>query len=180
MADQSVNNSGYYIPTTFIYKAQQIQKANANSPEFKDLLVSLYQDINSIVLAVNASTKGNYFINEFNTGQLLYNPTNDLNNLRPIMRTTVAFGALPATGSKVVAHGITDIGTTYSLVKCYGSATNPAGWAGLPIPFSSATALANNLELTVDATNVTITTGGTDYSAYTVTQVVLEYVKTNT
>jgi hypothetical protein len=45
----------------------------------------------------------------------------------------------------------------------------------IPLPYASPT-LVNNIQLSVDATNVTITTG-IDYSAYTVTYVILEYIK---
>jgi hypothetical protein len=179
MANTTVNNWGFYVPTTYIFKAQQLQQTDIESPEFKNLLVSLYQDINTMCIALNASEKGYYMLTEFNTQKLLFNPTNDLNRLRPVFSTTVNFGALPAVGSKSVAHGIMDIGATYVGFSVSGCATQPSPWEIIPIPYVSATTMLDNLEIAVDATNVTITTGGTDYSTFTNTVVVIEYVKTN-
>ncbi len=172
-----ITNTGLYLPSTYIFDIQEIQDADINSPEFKDLLVRLYQNINDITLAINLKTTGYCLKTEFNTGQLLFNATNDFQNLRNIYRTVVEFGALPAAGTKSVAHGITNIGSTYSFVGRYAWASKPSTTTFIPIPFASATAIANNLELTVDATNVNITTGGTDYSLYTRTYVFLEYIK---
>ena len=58
--------------------------------------------------------------------------------------------------------------------KIYGTATDAAG-NGIPIPYPSNTANAN-IEINVDLTNVNITTA-IDYSAFTTTYVVLEYLK---
>lgn len=170
-------NIGLYLPTTYIFDIQEIQDADINSPEFKDLLVRLYQNINDITLAVNLKTTGYHLTTEFNTGSLLFNINNDFSKTRNIFRVTVNFGSLPAAGTKSVAHGIANITNTYSLTTINGASTNPSVPQFIPIPYSSTTAIANNLEVTVDATNVNITTGGTDYSAYTTTWITLEYVK---
>lgn len=172
-----IQNSGLYIPNTFLFDLGSIQDIDINSPEFKELLVRLYQNLNDVSLALNLKDSGYYITTEFNTSKLLFNASNDFNNLRPIYRTVVNFGALPAAGTKSVAHGIVGIGATYSFVTINGAAFNPSTSTGIPIPYPSAAAIASNLEITVDATNVNITTGGTDYSAYTRTLIVLEYVK---
>lgn len=175
-----VINAGWYIPTTFIFDIELLSKQDGKSvdPEiFKELLIQLYQIVNNVALQSNAKTTGYYLLNEFNTGQQLFSTSNDFNNLRNMFRVVVNFGALPAAGSKSVAHGIQNMTANYSFVKIYGAATNPVALTYIPLPFSSSTAVASNLQITVDATNVTITTGGTNYSAYTVSYVVLEYVK---
>jgi|SRR6185312_5291573 len=175
MANQS-QDSGLYLPSTYIYDIQNL--SNIELPEdLRELLIRLYQSINDITEAINLKNTGYYVTTEFNTGQLLFNANNDFSQLRNIYRTTINFGALPAAGTKSVAHGITGISSTYTGVKLYGVATNPATPQFIPIPYSSASAVASNLELTLDATNVNITTGGTDYSAYTRTLVVIELVK---
>jgi hypothetical protein len=175
----NVSDWGLYIPTTTILDVGILQDVDVNSPDFKELLVRLYQTVNNIAVATNLKTTGYYFTQEFNTGQLLFNPTNDITNLRSIYRTTINFGALPAAGTKSVAHGIPNIGnpTTYSAVKVYGAATNQTTSNFIPIPYSSATSITDNLELWIDDTNVNIATGGNDYSAYTITYVTFEYVK---
>lgn len=180
----TINNFGQFIPTTTLYDLSQIQQVNVNSPEFKELLTRLYQNVNNIAVSLNVKDTGYYLTNEFVTGSLVFSTTNDYNDLRAIYRTTVNFGALPAAGSKSVAHGIPDIvvagTTTFTFVKIYGAATNPSIPANpfIPIPYVSAGATNNdNLQLDVDATNVTITTGGKDYSAWTRTLITLEYVK---
>lgn len=175
----NVSDWGLYIPTTTILDVGILQDVDVNSPDFKELLVRLYQTVNNIAVATNLKTTGYYLTQEFNTGQLLFNTTNDITNLRSIYRTTINFGALPAAGTKSVAHGIPNIGnpTTYSAVKVYGAATDQTTSNFIPIPYSSATAIADNLELWIDQTNVNIATGGNDYSAYTITYVTFEYVK---
>lgn len=175
----NVSDWGMYIPTTTILDVGILQDIDVNSPDFKELLVRLYQTVNNIAVATNLKDTGYYLTQEFNTGQLLFNVANDLTRLRSIYRTTINFGALPVTGTKSVAHRIPNIGnpTTYSAVKVYGASTNQSTSNFIPIPYSSATAIADNLELWIDQTNVNIATGGTDYSAYTITYIIFEYVK---
>lgn len=172
----NINDFGLFIPTTTIFDLDRLYEVEVGSEEFKELLVRLYQTVNNIALATNVKTTG-YFLNqEFVTGELYFNVNNDFNNLRPVYCMVVNFGALPAAGTKSVAHGI-PVTSTYSWVQIYATATNPGTPKGIPVPYTSATAIANNLEINADGTNVNITTGGTDYSAYTTTLVVLKYIK---
>jgi len=177
MANGEVQNFGFYLPTTTIFDAELIKDIEVTSDEFKELIIQLYQTVNNIALLANAKTTGFYFLQEFNTGEQLFNANDDINNLRPMFFTVVNFGALPAAGTKSVAHGITNIDLNYTPIVVSGASVNPATVTWIPIPYTSASAIANNLEITVDATNVNITTGGTDYSAYTRTLVLLKYVK---
>jgi len=176
----TVANWGQFIPTTSNVDVSQIYEVNVNSEEFKELLVRLYQTVNNIAMATNIKDSGYYLTTEFVTGALLFDPANNPNNLRPIYRVEIDFGALPAAGTKSVAHGIPDITvagtTTFSAVKILGGSVNPSTSVSIPIPYASGTA-ADNLEITIDATNVNITTGGTDYSAWTRTYIMFEYVK---
>lgn len=173
----TINDFGLFIPTTTIFDVAELQEINVNSEQFKELLVRLYQTVNNIVLATNYKDTGYYLIQEFVTGSLYFDTGNDFNKLRPVYRMVVNFGALPAAGTKSVAHNIPNVNAALSWVKIYGTATNPTAVTGIPIPYSSAAGVASNLELSVDSTNVNIKTGGTDYSAYTITYVVLEYIK---
>ena len=61
-----------------------------------------------------------------------------------------------------------------SWTKIYGTATNASG-NGIPIPYADSV-LNNEISINVDLTNVNITTA-IDYSAFTTTYVILEYLK---
>lgn len=172
----TINDFGLFIPTTTIFDVDRLYEVEVGSEEFKELLVRLYQTVNNIALATNVKTTGYYLNQEFVTGELYFNASNDFNNLRPVYSKTIDFGALPAAGTKSVAHGLA-VTDTYSWVQIYATATNPNTLVGIPIGYVSASAIANNLEINVDGTNVNIKTGGTDYSAYTRTFVVLKYIK---
>jgi hypothetical protein len=87
---------------------------------------------------------------------------------------TVNFGALPNTATKSVAHGIT-ITTATTFTRIYATASDTSGSTYIPIPFSSPT-LVSNIQITVDATNVNITTGS-NRSNFNICYVVLEYIK---
>ena len=163
-----LTNAGIYLANSPILDVAQLQQANVNSAEFKELLVRLYFTVDNIIRVINKKDSAQYITTEFNTGGQLFSTTNNVNNQRPIFRATVNCGALPAAGMKTIAHGIAGIGTAYSALKIYGAATDPVLVNFIPLPFVSAAAVANNLEVSVDATNVYITTGGNNYSAYTI------------
>ena len=86
----------------------------------------------------------------------------------------VNFGQLPNTATTTVAHGI-DFTTEYTLTRFYGAATDTTNRVYIPLPYASPT-LANNIELSADATNVSITTGS-DRTNFDTTYVILEYLK---
>jgi len=169
-------DSGSYLPTTAVFDVARLYEVDVNSPEFKELLVRLYQAVNNISLVVNNKESSLYLQEIFLDSQQWFNTNADtLNNLRPNFRRVVNFGALPAAGTKSVPHGVPYTSTyTGTLIRC--TATDPIALKQIPVPYVSATALANQLEINVDATNINITTGGTDYSAYTRTVVVLEFL----
>lgn len=93
---------------------------------------------------------------------------------RDVYRKVIDFGALPNAGVKTVAHGIT-FDASSSLTHLYASATDPVNLLYIPIPYASPT-LANNIEISLDSTNVIITTG-TNRSAFTICYVVIEWLK---
>ena len=87
---------------------------------------------------------------------------------RQAFRLVVDFGALPNNGTFSVPHGLT-ITNTWSFTRIYATASDQTGFNFLPIPSA-------NVNLTVNATNVNITTVG-NYSNYNECIVVLEYLK---
>lgn len=170
---------GVFVPTTNVWDVNEIYSVEVTSPAFKELLVRLYQNLNNISQALNVKDSAIYNTQEFVNGQLYFaNPTLSSTStttarLRQVMRKVINFGALPNTATTTVAHGITFNSST-TFTRVYGAASDTAGNNYIPIPYASPT-LANNIELKVDATNVTIITGS-NRTAFTVCYVVLEYL----
>lgn len=169
------NNTGLFVPSTNVWDVQSLQENKDVSPALKEVLVRLYQNINSIELALNLKDSGYYQNYEFLNGQQFFSDSanTDITG-RQVFRTVVVFGALPNATSKVVPHGI-GFTNGCSATRIYGSSTNNIGMNYIPLPYASPT-LNKNIELSIDATNVTITTG-IDMTAYTITYVIVEYVK---
>lgn len=173
-------NPGLFVPTTNVWDVSQIYSADVTSPEFKELFVRLYQNINNISLALNLKDTGYYTIQEFLNGQVFFpdptlsSTTSQAPTYRQVFRTTVNFETLPNAASKSVAHNI-DVTSGYSFTRIYGAATNTARTSFIPLPFASPT-LNQNIKLEVTDTNVVITTA-IDYTAYTTCYCVLEYIK---
>ena len=157
-------NAGAFIGSTQIWEIP-----DPSSPQFKELIVKLHQNINSIAILLNLKDTGQYSPNEFVCGQqyaLGDNPSQ-------IFRKLINFGALPDTDTKTIAHGIAPT-VDAKFTRIYGAASDTTNRLYLPLPYASSTA-ANNIELSVDATNVTIITGS-NRSAYASTFIVLEYM----
>jgi hypothetical protein len=172
--------NGLFIPTVYLWDVSSIYEVDVNSQQFKEIIVRLYQNVASINIAINQKDTGLYDDVEFVNAQKLFPKTRGADGVdgsyRPIYRMTVNFGALPNTATKSVAHGITGIAAPWSFTRIYGTASDTTAQTYIPIPYASTTALANNIEITVDATNVNIITAA-NYSAYDTTYVILEYVK---
>lgn len=169
-------NTGLFIPTTSVFEIQELQTLDVTSEDFRNILVRLYQTVNAIALSLNVKDSGYYLNEEFVTGSLYFNATSsDPLLLRPVFRKVIDFGALPNAATKTVAHNLVP-DTTWSFTRIYGCATDPIALSYLPLPYSASTAVADNLEVYVDNTNVNVATGA-NYSAYTRTYIVLEYIK---
>lgn len=171
---------GMFVPTTPVFDVQSLKGKDLDSPEFIQFMVALTQRINLISIQLNAKDIGLYQLTEILNGQQFFpNPalsstTSQSPTQRAGLRTVVNFGALPNAATKSVPHGIgldaTAIGT---LISC--TATNP-GNSFIDIPYSSVTNINLNIEMTIDMTNVNITTAS-NYSAYTICLIVFEYIK---
>lgn len=178
--DQNQANTGMFVQETSVWDVlSQIQSAEA-SPSMKELLIRMYQNITNISIALNQKETAIYPLTEMvNSNQWFPNPATSATTARAPAyrgnwRTVVNFGALPNAGTKSVAHNLTPT-ANWSWTKLEAYATNPVTFAGLQIPFASPT-LNENIKLTIDATNVNITTA-IDYSAYTICYVVIEMLK---
>lgn len=175
MANTQLSNVGLYVPNNFIYDVGKLQTINVTDPEFKELLVRLYENINSLCIATNLKDSAYYPQTEFlNSQQFFPNPSDTNYQYRGVFRTTINFGTLPNNTSISVAHNI-DITNAFSFTRIYGAASDQVDLLYIPLPYAAANG-TDNIQVGVDATNVTITTTA-NYSAYTVTYVVLEYLK---
>ncbi len=172
-------NYGLFVPTTNVWDPNELYDVDVSSEAFKELLVRLYQNISNMAVATNAKDSALYNDSEFVTGgQFFVDPNASATDnliLRPVFRMVVNFGALPNTATKSVAHNIAPT-PSFSFTRIYGCATDPIAKSYIPLPYASPI-LANNIELNADANNVNITTGS-NRTAYTITYVILEYIKT--
>lgn len=171
--------NGSFVPTTNIWDVSEILTIDINSEKFRELLVRLYQNINTIAVVLNSKDTGYYVENEFTNGQLFFpNPiltsqSSSYPIYRNVVRYVVDFGALPNTGTKSVAHPVAP-NSSYTFTRIYGCASDTTGLNYIPLPYASPV-LANNIELKVDSTQVTITTGS-NRSNFNVCYVILEYL----
>lgn len=174
-------NPGSYVPSTNIWDVSRVYSVPNLDESLRDLLVSMYQNLNLMSVNLNIKDTGYYVREEFVNGQGWFQNPNTVNTtvvnpeLRQVFRKVINFGALPNAGAKSVAHGIT-VTNTFSFTRIYACASDQVALSYIPIPYASVTAVANNIEISVDATNVTITTA-INYAAYTTCYAILEYIK---
>lgn len=90
-----------------------------------------------------------------------------------IYKKTIDFGALPNTSTKVVAHGITNLGW---LIFLAGMGKRETDGTFFPIPFASEQGTANAIGVTADSTNIGLATGF-DRSNITQSYITLYYTK---
>lgn len=171
--------SGIFVPTTNVWDVSQIYEIDVTSPQFKELLVRLYQNINNISVALNLKDSGYYITESFVNSQLffpnpIYNSSTAVTpGYRQVFRIVINFGALPNAGTKSVPQNII-VNSQYTFARIYGTASDTTGFNYIPLPYASASG-TDNIELSVDATNVTVITT-TNRSNFNVTYIVLEYI----
>lgn len=173
------------LPTTLSLDVTDLGGKSLDSPEFKQLIVKLYQQLNNMSVNTNYKDTGIYeTVERFNDQLWFADPTliesiNTPAQQRPVVRKTINFGTLPNAGAKSVAHGI-GMTATYSSTRIFATATDPvAPFSFIPIPFVDVSGFttAGNTELRVDDTNITIVTTG-NATNYTKCYVIFEYITT--
>jgi len=132
----------------------------------------LTEKLQRLIEALNDKDVGQYNTVESLNGQL-YFTDGDPGKYRQVYRKVVDFGALPNNTTKSVAHGITWNSNT-RFTRIYGCSTDPSTEA-LPLPYVDTTT-GDLIELRVNTTNVIVVTAA-NYSAFTDTYIVLEYVQ---
>jgi len=136
--------------------------------EFRVKFLALYRDISS---NVNVRQIGVFDLQEFLTGEQW--PTSGNPQVkRQTFRKVFFIGAIAAGATSNTAHGLTGI-TAFTHI--YGTAIT-AVVDNRPIPYSSTTAVNQQIELKVDGTNITIINGA---AAPNITScvIILEYLK---
>jgi len=173
------SNFGSFIPTTNSWEIEEIQSSSLD-PKLKELLVRLYQNMNNMAVVVNTKDSAIYDTQEFVTGGLYFpNPTQMQPNAmsavyRPIFRKVINFGPLPNATTINVYHQI-PINSGFIFVGLKGGATKNDMSSMITFPFSSPT-LNENIKIVITPTQISITTA-IDYSSYTTTYIVVEYLK---
>lgn len=94
-------------------------------------------------------------------------------NGKTVFQKTVDFGALPNNTTKNVAHGIV---TLDEVIEHHMWSINTSTNVRLSVPFSHTTLLADNVQLTVDNTNVILITG-VNLSIFNQSRITLYYTK---
>lgn len=173
---------GAFAPTTQVWDVGEIQNVNVNSPEFKELLVRMYQNLNLMALVLNVADKGIYDTQEFLNGQQWFpdpatnSKTTNSPQYRTPLRKVINMGALKNNGTTSQLHGIT-VTDTLRWTRIYGVATAPGtahpALNGIQLPYVSAT--GSIVELNVTSTTVNVITND-DERAFTECYVVLEYI----
>lgn len=171
---------GSFIRTTEVWDVDEIQEVDVKSEAFKEMLVRLNIYVADMANILNIKDTGRYNTSEFVTGQVFFpNPalsssTAQVATDRQTIRKVINFGSLPNTGTTSVPHGIFCTPKT-TFTRIYGSASDTTGLNYIPLPYASPT-LVNNIELKVNATDVTIITGS-NRSNFNITYVILEYLQ---
>lgn len=176
------SNYGAFVETNFVWEIQEIQQVDISSPEFRQLLVRLYQNIGKMALVLNIKETGQYPTQEFVSGKQFFpNPNNNSTTLaapalRQGLRKVINYRiALPNTGTATIPHGIVCT-TSTSIIEVIAGSSDQTGFNYISLPYASPT-LANNIEIRADATNVYITTGS-NRSNFNQTYIFLEYLQT--
>lgn len=154
------NSIGPFLQTSFFFPEE--------FPAFRFKMLPLYTQIAN---CVNTRQIGIFSLQEFLTGEQWDTSGNPQLKKQPY-RQVFYIGAIATGATSTTAHGITGI---TSFTHIYGTCvTDVVDYR--PIPYASATAVNQQLELKVDATNITIISGA---AAPNITSaiVVLEYLK---
>lgn len=153
---------------------------DAAPEKWEDARAFLVEHLKKISNAVNVRTIGWYLDQELLAGNAFIPGANIAGNASPqqfrqVLRMVVNFGPLPNAGTKSVPHGIV-FNSNFTLINLYAAATDPIALIGFPIPYADPIALINAVALTIDSTNVNITTG-TNKTNFTRCYVVIEYLQ---
>jgi hypothetical protein len=165
-------NPNFLLPENFILP---------DDPE--EFRVKLRQHLNDIAIAVNNNVYGLFSSEETFTGKdfLPTFSTDRSQNatFRDVFRVVIDTGTLPNAGTSTTPHGITTT-QNFSITTIYGGATDPGVSTitrGIPLPYINTTTPGDSVEVDIDATNIRITTTTGNYTSFTRSFIVIEYIK---
>lgn len=145
--------------------------------DMEELRIKLYQYLNLFAQTINSKESGAYLSEEILTGrQFIPTYSTDFSTnakVRDVFRKVIETGALPNSGTSSTAHGIS-VTSEYSVTAIYGGATRP-NTTYIPLPYVVVGG-TNGVQVNMDSTNINITTTS-NYSAYTRSFVIVEYIK---
>lgn len=156
---------------------QQIPVFTAIPDEWDEAKGVLVETLKKISNAVNLREVGWEINTPILTGKK-YIPETGTTEFREISRLTLEVGPLPSSATKTVAHNLSLVDATFRLVNMYGAATDTTNFLSIPLPFVSLS-LADQVEISMDATNFIITTGNATYSNYDHAVIIIEYTYQN-
>lgn len=158
------------VPTDYAASFVPVYSYLPENPE--ELRIQLINQLQTHAEAINQRDIASYYEYEQLTGQQFQDTTN--NDFQSVWRKVINTGTLPNATTSSTAHGITITGSNTIFTRIYGVATDP-GTGAIPLPYVDVTTLGDGIQVDVDATNVVLTTGK-NWSAYTSSYVVLEYI----
>lgn len=125
---------------------------------------------------INQKERSNYEDQEISINQKWFTSANNQVK-RDVYRKVIDLGGLndfTAVNPQNTAHGIT-ISASLIVTRIYGAATDPSTLY-IPLPYVDMTGGGNNIQLSMDNTNI-ILRSNLDYSGFTTAYVVVEYIK---
>lgn len=149
------------LPTTFKYE---------DDPSI--LTTRLTENYTEFAEAINARDIAVYSTDQILNGQQF----RVAGTIHEVFRKVIVFGALPNAATKSVAHGITINATVpnFYFTRIYGTAKDPTTNIFLTLPHVNVTALASQISLFADSTNVNVVTG-INRTNFTECYIILEY-----
>ena len=135
----------------------------------------LTSSLKQIISALNDKDIGHYNVVEGVNGQKFFTP-NDPQRFKNVYRKVIDLGGLndfTAVNPQNTAHNI-QITAGMVIVRLYGVATDPST-TYIPLPYMDMTGGGNNIQLSMDATNIVLRSNF-DYSGFTTAYAVIEYI----
>ncbi len=147
--------------------------------KWEDARPFLVETLKKMSNAINIREIGYFIDDETLTGQSFIpsvnTPTGSSQQFRSVLRMEINFGALPAAGTKSMAHNIFVDGN-FSLVNMYLAATKQTvPYKAFSLQYFSITT-PGDIILYMDATKVYVTVT-TDYSSYNQAYICIEYLQ---
>ena len=141
--------------------------------DWADAKATLVENLKKMTNVINTKERGTMFLEQIISGGQLFGTTASAQQPRTIYRTVVNFGGLPNATTTTVPHNI-NIDVNFTLVDLFISATNPTALTSFSLKYWSQDATEDIL-ISLTSTNIVVKTL-TDYSAFTRSIVVIEYV----